>query len=91
MSRSWVLALVVAAALALELPHGWSLRVELARREHGGLQSCVLWAGGERLWRAARRLLWLALAKRLAAWRLPLRVAPQRVRALGRLCCSRWP
>ena len=83
MLRSWAPALLAAAALALQLPHGWSIRVELARCERGGPQSCVIWAGGERLWRAARRLLWLALAKRLAAWRLPLCVAPQQVRAHG--------
>lgn len=36
----------------------------------GRPQNCALWLGGERLWRVARRLPWLALAKWLAARRV---------------------
>ena len=75
------LAAALAASLAFPLPKGWSVSIQAERSQRSGPQSCVLWRGQERLCAAARRFLWLLLAKWLAAKRFALLVQPKTIRA----------
>lgn len=70
--RALALALGVAALSALRAPAGWNLCLE--KWEKGDNQAYTLWAGGESLAAALKRLAWLVLAKWLALCRSPLQV-----------------